>query len=103
MFLKMLQYSQKNTCFKISFIQKRLQDRSFPVDIEKFVRTAFSKIPLVTASELKFDISKIILRKSQKKQTKQILLNRYDFFSYIVNINKNLKKIDEKKGYFKHI
>ena len=36
------------------------------------------------------------------KQTKQILLQRYDFFKYIVNINENLKKIDEKKC-FKHL
>ena len=84
----MLQYSQKNTCFKISFIQKRLQDRSFPVDIAKFLRTAFSKIPLVTASKLKFNISKIILRKSKKKQTKQILLNRYDFFHTLLTSTK---------------
>ena len=35
-------------------------------------------------------------------QTKQILLKKYDFL-YIVNINKNLKKIDAKKRYFKHV
>ena len=34
-------------------------------------------------------------------QTKQTLLKRYDL--NIVNINKNLKNVDEKKRYFKRV
>ena len=53
-FLKICQYSQKNTCFRVSFnkaaglqawrpaflLKKRFQHRYFPVNIAKFLRTA---------------------------------------------------------------
>ena len=64
----------------------------------------------MAASELKSNISNVNLNKSKKKlflyfdnshanqnTTKKI------FFLCIVNINKNLKKIDEKKHCFKHV
>ena len=49
MILKIPQYSQENTCVGMSFskialkffIKKRLQHRYFPVNIAKFLRTAF--------------------------------------------------------------
>ena len=52
MFLKVSQYSQKNTCVGVSFnkaadlktynfIKKRLRNRCFPVNIVKLLRTAF--------------------------------------------------------------
>ena len=66
----------------------------------------------MTSSELKSNISNANLNKSKKKlffyfdnshanqtnTTKKIW-----FFLYIVNINKNLKKIDEKKRCFKRV
>ena len=64
----------------------------------------------MATSELKSNISNVNRNKSKRSyfyiliittQTKQILLKRYDFFSYIVNINENLKKIDDKKRCFK--
>ena len=66
----------------------------------------------MAVSKLKSNISNVSLNKSKKKlflhfdnshanqtnTTKKIW-----FFLYIVNINKNLKKIDEKKRYFKRV
>ena len=66
----------------------------------------------MAASKLKSNISNVNLNKSKKKlflyfdnsyanqtnTTKKIW-----FFLYIVNINENLKKTDEKKCCFKHI
>ena len=41
-FLKIPQYSQKNTCVEAwNFIKKRLHYRCFPVNIVKFLKTAF--------------------------------------------------------------
>ena len=70
------------------------------------------RTPLLAASGLKSNISNTNLNKSKKKlslyfdnsqanqtnTTKEMV-----FFSYIVNINGNLKKIDEKKCCFKRI
>ena len=72
----------------------------------------FYRTPLVAASELKPNTSNVNLNKSKKKlflyfdnshanQTNTI--KKIRFFLYIVNINKNLKKIDEKKHYFKRV
>ena len=63
--LKILLYSLENTCvgvtflkrffflksFFFNFIKKRPRQRCFPVNIAKFLRTAFFRTPLVTASE----------------------------------------------------
>ena len=64
----------------------------------------------MAASELKSNISNVNLDKSKKKlylyfdnshgnQTN--ITKKIWFFLYIVNINENLKKIDEKKRCFK--
>ena len=64
----------------------------------------------MAASELKFNISNVNLNKSKKKlflyfdnslANQTNTTNKIRFFLYIVNINKNLKKIDEKKCGFK--
>ena len=59
----MLQYSQENTCVgglfnKVaglqgsSFIKKRIQNRCFPVNNAKFLKTLFYKTPPVATSGL---------------------------------------------------
>ena len=92
-------------------IKKRLQDKCFPVNIAKFLRKFFYKIPLVAPSELKSHISNASLDKNKKKlflyfdnshANQTNTTKKLWFFSYIFNMNKNLKKIDEKK-YFKCI
>ena len=45
LFLKILQYSQENTC-----VEKRLQHRCFPVHISKFLRTLILKKHMRTAA-----------------------------------------------------
>ena len=40
-FLEISQNSQENTCATVSFLKKRLWQRYFPVNFEKFVRTHF--------------------------------------------------------------
>ena len=63
-FLKISLYSLENTCVGVAylkiffkgllfqnFIKKRPWRRCFPVNITKFLRTAFFRTPLVTASE----------------------------------------------------
>ena len=78
------------------------------VNVAIFLRTAFFYIThLVATSELKSNISNVNLDRSKKKlflyfdasHTNQ----SNNFFSYIVNIYKNLKSTDEKKCSFKHI
>ena len=69
------------------------------------------RTPLVTASGLKSNISNPNLNKNKKKlflyfnnsHTNQTNTTKKVIFSYIVNINENLNKIDEKKCYFKHV
>ena len=72
----------------------------------------FYRTPLVAASELKSNISDVNLNESKKKlffyfdnshtnQTNTTM--KIWFFLYIVNINENLKKIDEKKRCFKQV
>ena len=59
----------------------------------------------MAASELKSNISKVNVNKSKKKllfyfddsHANQTNTTKKIFFLYIVNINKNLKKIDKKK------
>ena len=41
--LKILQYSQENTCAGVSFIKRRFQHRCFPVNIAKCLRTPILK------------------------------------------------------------
>ena len=41
--LKILLYSQENTCVKIALFKKRLPRRCFPVNIPKFLRTPILK------------------------------------------------------------
>ena len=41
--LKILQYSQENTCVGVSFIKRRVQHRCFPVNIAKCLRTPILK------------------------------------------------------------
>ena len=63
-FLKITLYSLENTCVGVAFlkrffleslffnfIKKRPRRRCFPVNITKFLRAAFFRTPLVTASE----------------------------------------------------
>ena len=63
-FLKISLYSLESTCVGVAFlkrcfleslffnfIKKRPRRRCFPVNIAKFLRTAFFRTPLVTASE----------------------------------------------------
>ena len=53
-FLKISLYSLENTCVGVTFlnfITKRPQRRCFPVNIATYLRTAFFRTPLVTASE----------------------------------------------------
>ena len=55
----------------------------------------------MAVSELKSNISNLNLSKSKKKQF--FCFDNNHANQYIVNINKNLKKIDEKKHCFKRI
>ena len=66
----------------------------------------------MAACELKSDISNVNLNESKKKlflyfdnshASQTNTTKKIWFFLYIVNINKNLKKIDEKKSCFKRI
>ena len=41
--LKILEYSQENTCVGVSFIKRRAQHRCFPVNIAKCLRTPILK------------------------------------------------------------
>ena len=63
---------------------------------------------MLAASEIKFNISNANLDKSKRKlflYFDTIHANRTNnfFFSYIVNINENLKKTDGKKCCFKRV
>ena len=79
----------------------------------KYIRIDFfNRTPLMAASEFKSNISKVNLIKAKRSyfyiliiatQTKLILLRSMILLLYIVNINENLKKIDEKKRRFKHV
>ena len=59
----------KHLCWSLflNFIKKRLQHRRFPVNIAKFLRTAFSIEHLVAASELSSGPSTKILTSSSTK------------------------------------
>ena len=61
----------------------------------------------MAASELKSNISNANLDKNKKKLFLYFSTSHVNqannFFSYIANINKNLKKTDEKKCCFKHV
>ena len=63
MFFGISQYSQKDKCVGVSFnkiavlkacnfIKKKLQHRCFPVNIAKFLRTAFYRTPLLAPAKL---------------------------------------------------
>ena len=66
----------------------------------------------MAASELKSNISNVNLNKSKKKlflyfdnsyANQTNTTTKIWFFLYILNINENLKKIDDKKRCFKHV
>ena len=65
----------------------------------------------MAASELKCNISNVNLNKSKKKpflyfdnsHANQTNTTKKMIFLYMVNINENLKKIDEKKRCFKRV
>ena len=72
------------------------------VNIARFLKTAFFyRTPLVTASELKSNISIASLDKNEKKLFLYIDTSHANQTNN--NINKNLKKTDKKKRCFKHI
>ena len=79
------------------------------MNIAIFLKKAFFiEHPLVAASELKCNISNTNRDKNKKKlflyfDTSHSNETNKHFFSYNININKNLKKTDEKKCCFKRI
>ena len=47
--MKILQYLQKNTCVRVSFLSKSEFNTGFPVNIAKILRRVFYRIPPVAA------------------------------------------------------
>ena len=80
--------------------------------LQYFLVQPFYRTPLVAASELESNISNANLNKNKKKlflyfdnshANQTNTTKKIRFFSYIVNINGNLKKTDEKKCCFKRV
>ena len=98
---------RKTSVLDSVFIKKKLKHRCFSVNIAKFVRADFCyRTPMAAASELesKLDQQCKCQQKQKKDNTNQTnLTKKIYFFSYIVNINKDLKKINEKKHCFKPV